>query len=177
MKIILMRHLKTEFCGGNRFCGRTDCDITPEAEVFLTAQISSQIEGGELAVFSSPMKRCISTGNKLKSIFPIDSIMICDALVERDYGIYNGAKKQDVQDLINIGQEVDFRNNILLRPINGESQMDVKLRVHKFMDSLKGKYEKVFVITHQGVLREIYSWLGIIDYKKFYPGEIRIEEI
>ena len=172
-----MRHLDTEFCGSNRFCGRTDCDISPEADVFLTDKISNQIESGDFVVFSSPMKRCISTGSKLKSIFSIDSITICDALIERDYGIYNGSKKQDVQDLIRNGQEVDFRNNTLLRPTGGESQMDVKLRVHNFMDSLKGKYDNVFIITHQGVLREIYSWLGTNNFKKFYPGEIRIEVI
>lgn len=172
-----MRHLNTKFCGSNMFCGRIDCDITPEAEVFLTAKMRRQIESKDLVVFSSPMKRCIDTVDKLKLIFSIDSVTFCDALIERDYGIYNGTKKQDVQALINTRQEVDFRNDIWLRPTNGESQMDVQIRVHNCMEALKGQYKQIFIITHQGVLREIYSWIGISDFKKFYPGEIRMEVI
>lgn len=177
MMLILMRHLSTEFCGGDRFCGRIDCGLQEDAQMVLDDELIGQLGTGAIEVFSSPMRRCTQTVDQLKSILPVVPITLCDALIERNYGVYNGAKKQDVQALIDMGQESDFRNNPTLRPREGESRNDVQIRVHHFMDSLDQKCEKVLVVTHQGVLREIYSWLGISDFMKFHPGEIRVEVV
>lgn len=177
MKLILMRHLDTEFCGADRFCGRTDCGLLEGAQVALDEELTGLLGTGPLEIISSPMRRCICTADQLKALFPAASVRVCEALIERDYGACNGAKKEDVQALIELGQEADFRNDPALRPCGGESRNDVKVRVHRFMDSLEPENDRILVITHQGVLREIYSWLGISDYQKFQPGEIRVEVV
>lgn len=177
MILVLMRHLNTEFCGSDRYCGRIDCELKEDAQFVIDDKLIRLLRTEKFEVFSSPMTRCVRTADKLKLILPIKSITQCEALLERNYGVYNGAKKQDVQALIDLGQEVDFKKDPSQRPCNGESRDDVRIRVHNFMDLLDKKCKKVLVITHQGVLREIYSWLGISDFIKFYPGEIRVEEI
>ena len=177
MKLFLMRHLETEYSSNGKYCGQIDCPILPSINVDIPSEILSFLKENEIFYFSSPLKRAKLTLDKLKEHLIIKQFDYREELSERDYGIYNGMDKEEVHELINTNQEVDFINSPLLAPPNGESQNDLKKRVYRFMDEIRNKYQNVFLITHQGVLRAIYQWMNKDSFIKFSSGEIKMEEI
>ena len=171
---ILMRHLPTAFCDGKRYCGRVDCPILPGACPVLDADILKRIWAEDPLVFVSPLLRCVQTAEAVRKITNCRAAVYVDFLMERGYGIFDGMEKEAVIKLIACDPSLDFRSRMEIRPPGGESALDVRRRTWLWLNLVQKEHHSILLITHQGVLREIYAWLGR-DFRKFSPGEVRIE--
>lgn len=169
-ELYLMRHLATQYANGHAFCGWMDCPILENQQINVDADVFAGVER-EMLVYVSPLKRCMQTLEQLHQRYGFSNVVISDDLKERNYGIYNGVSKCEI-DLVS-----GFRVLDSVSPPNGESVLDVRTRVERVLSQIKkADGEKVLVVSHQGVLREIYYGMGRREFQKFQCGEMRREQ-
>lgn len=154
--------------------GQTEADLNEygikEAEKLQPLVKSLDID----VVISSPLRRAkdtakIITNNEL----PIN---IDDRLIERDWGMCEGANIDEVDT-------VKCWNFYLNSDANGiEKVQDLLKRVSEFIEDIKVKYKdkKVLVVTHSAILRAIHYCLHPIpedgDMSKLELPNLRIIE-
>jgi probable phosphoglycerate mutase len=108
-------------------------------------------------IFSSPLKRALKTAQIVAEKINIP-IVERGEITERDYGTLSGKTWDEANaasiDGANI-KEKDFAQVYDYRPYGGESVEDVKKRVLKFVNELRGNYsdKKVLVVAHGGILK------------------------
>ena len=154
--------------------GQTEADLNEygikEAEKLQPLVKSLDID----VVISSPLRRAkdtakIITNNEL----PIN---IDDRLIERDWGMCEGANIDEVDT-------VNCWNFYLNSDANGiEKVQDLLKRISEFIEDIKVKYKdkKVLVVTHSAILRAIHYCLHPIpedgDMSKLELPNLRIIE-
>lgn len=100
MKVILIRHGKTEGNLEKRYIGKTDQPLCEEGRLELqnsTGILKKLNELEEVQIFTSPMKRCLET---VKILFPekYSEMIIIDDFRETDFGLFEGKNYQDLKD-------------------------------------------------------------------------------
>lgn len=157
MKIVLIRHGKTEGNIKKRYIGKTDeplCETTslcldyPECE----------------AVISSPLKRCIQTA---EYIYPEKKTEICTDLAECNFGDFENKSYEELKDntyyikWLESGGTMPFPN--------GEAHEDFVARcVRGFKEMLSPKYKSAAFVIHGGTIMAIMQSIfggGFYDYQ------------
>lgn len=169
--ICLLRHGETAYnADGNRYCGRTDIELTPKG-ISQAKRMNELLEDYVFdAVFSSPLKRAKDTA-MIASGFRED-IIIDDRLIEVDFGEWEGRRSEEFQV-----DDAESWNNWLGDPENnkagstGETAYEVVLRLDSFYKELMDKYagKTVLIVGHNGLNRFfVASQLGmpLKNYRK-----------
>jgi phosphoserine phosphatase len=87
-KIILIRHRNVEGIKPERFRGRADLELTPLGVSQAAAAAQRIVESWRpSAVFTSPLRRCVSTGKPIADACAAPSETI-DGLIDLDYGTW-----------------------------------------------------------------------------------------
>lgn len=154
--ICLLRHGETAYnADGNRYCGRTDIDLT-EKGILQAKRMNSILEVYRFdAVFSSPLKRARMTAEIASGLEP-SVIQIDPRLIEVDFGEWEGKRPVEFQE-----KNPQSWNNWLLDPSKhragntGETAAEVVERLQAFYDELLEKYigKTVLIVGHNGVNR------------------------
>ncbi len=161
-KITLIRHGKTPGNSEKRYIGVTDENLSLEGEM----EISSKIYPKADIIFSSPLKRCISTA---EIIYPKREIIVIPELRETDFGLFEGKNynelSQDIeyQAWIDSGGEAPFPG--------GESKIEAGKRAILGFEKLLHKscgYENISVIAHGGTIMAILSHLFKGEYYSYH---------
>ena len=97
MKIVLIRHGATKGNLEKRYIGRTDEDLCGEGIKKLKEDTCAGIYPPAQAVFSSPMKRCLSTA---ECIYPVQTPQIVWDFRECDFGLFEGKNYKELADTI-----------------------------------------------------------------------------
>jgi broad specificity phosphatase PhoE len=153
LTVYLLRHGETAYnADGNRYCGRTDIDLTPKGltqaiEVFVLLK-DKKID----AVYSSPLKRAKRTAE----IATGRNVITDSRLIEVDFGNWEGKTKDEF-----IKEDPDCWQKWMEDPSNeiagkiGESGNQVIKRVGSFFDEMKTKHQNqtIVVVAHNGVNR------------------------
>lgn len=153
--ICLLRHGETAYnADGNRYCGRTDIELTPKG-ISQAKRMNELLEDYVFdAVFSSPLKRAKDTA-MIASGFRED-IIIDDRLIEVDFGEWEGRRSEEFQV-----DDAESWNNWLGDPENnkagstGETAYEVVQRLDSFYKELMDKYagKTVLIVGHNGLNR------------------------
>lgn len=153
--ICLLRHGETAYnADGNRYCGRTDIELTPKG-ISQAKRMNELLEDFVFdAVFSSPLKRAKDTA-MIASGFRED-IIIDDRLIEVDFGEWEGRRSEEFQV-----DDAESWNNWLGDPENnkagstGETAYEVVQRLDSFYKELMDKYagKTVLIVGHNGLNR------------------------
>jgi broad specificity phosphatase PhoE len=94
MELYLVRHGETEWSRARRHTGRTDVPLSPVGEAEARA-LGDHLRGLEVdRVLSSPMARAVATA-KLTGFG--DRVELSDALLEFDYGDYEGMTTPEIR--------------------------------------------------------------------------------
>jgi len=156
--IILIRHGQTIWNEEGRFQGRLNSPLTKKGELQAkenAQKLKKNIEDFEnIKIFSSPLGRARDTAYIICDELGIsrDRIIFDDRIVEFNYGIFEGQKREDIMKL----QEFCDReaNKWSYEIENGESYILVQDRVTDFLNSIKDE-EKVIIVAHEMVNRTI----------------------
>ncbi|MCK5029004.1 MAG: alpha-ribazole phosphatase [Bacteroidales bacterium] len=146
MNIWLTRHTKVNV--KPRVCyGQTDVDV---AESFLSEAklIKEQIGLTHFdKIYSSPLKRC----KKLSEYLFNDEIIFDKRLMELNFGDWEMQEWDKITD----SEYQKWMNDYIETPcLNGESFLDLHLRVSSFIEDLKKEnHENVAIIAHGGSIR------------------------
>ena len=165
--LVLVRHGQSEWNEKNLFTGWRDPDLTNlgklEARKAGELIFSKGIKFDEL--FTSVLKRAITTGNLILDELSIDSITTVrdKALNERDYGDLSGLNKDDARKKWGEEQVHVWRRSYDQPPPGGESLKDTGERVLPFFESrilpLIYKGKNVLIAAHGNSLRSLIKEL------------------
>jgi len=168
MRIVLCRHGETDFNAEKRYQGRTDTMLNKKG-LKQAEQLAEKLGDNDFyKAFSSPLKRCTQTAEKIMELHPKTKLIIKQELIEHDYGVFEGKTPDEIPELF----EEKEKNRYEFRHKNGETfrEADEK-RVKPFLEELKEKYysRNILVVTHQRIGSLIIgSLLGL-------PGKEKVE--
>ena len=180
MKIVLIRHGATKGNLEKRYIGRTDEDLCGEGIRKLKEDTCAGIYPPAQAVFSSPMKRCLSTA---ECIYPVQTPQIVWDFRECDFGLFEGKNYKELTGNPLYQQWIDS-NGTLPFP-GGEALTDFKKRsvcafletVSKSESILKGHVTSgkqddttVAYVVHGGTIMAVLSELYGGDYYDYHCG-------
>ncbi len=163
MKLIMVRHAKTDYNDKGLVQGMTDISLNEEGKMQAN-KLKEKLKDIKFDIcFSSPLKRTLETA---KIILGNDfSIITDELLLERNMGTYEGGSFKEYQ-------KHDFWDRNKNYDINGvESVKDILKRTKLFLDNLKEKYsdETILIVSHAATLRAIhFNIVGYDDNTWFY---------
>lgn len=164
MKIIFIRHGKTQGNLEKRYIGRTDEPLCTEG---INEIRSKQYPVSDI-VICSPMKRCIQTA---ELIYPDKKIAVYDDLQECDFGEFEGknysdlSENSDYQKWIDSGGEIPFPG--------GESRFAfIKRCTSSFQQTVSEvNCDTAAFIVHGGTIMAILEKYAV-PKKSFYDYQV-----
>ncbi|MBR2047768.1 MAG: histidine phosphatase family protein [Oscillospiraceae bacterium] len=162
MKLYVARHGETAWNAENRVCGSTELPLT-DAGLAQAQLLAEKVKGrGITRIVSSPMLRAMQTAQPSAALLglPIEPE---ERFREQDYGIYEGAPRNDPGFLAN-------KRLFCTRYPKGESMMDLAARVYAALYALKQRYpeETVLVVCHGAVCRTIRSFFVDMTNEEYF---------
>ena len=180
--LILVRRGESEWNEKGLWTGLADIGLTEKGKE------EARLAGEKLKVlpvdfaFTSQLIRAKQTLDEVKNVLGIDVPTFEDkALNERDYGIYTGKNKWEIQKEVGEEQFQKIRRGWDVPIQNGESLKDVYNRVIPYYQSeilpkLKdGK--NILIVAHGNSLRALTKYLENISDKNISKLEIEIGEV
>ena len=151
--LVLLRHGETEWTISGRHTGRTDIQLTE------AGREEARAAGGRIAgmrfdrVITSPMERAVETC-RLAGFG--DGATTDDALLEWDYGDYEGVTTAEIQE------SVPGWSLFVQGCPGGESAADVGARVDPLVDAARTGEGNWLFAAHGHVLRVVGArWVGL----------------
>lgn len=160
LTIYLLRHGETTYnADGNRYCGRTDAELT-EKGIAQAHRVAETLQGRPIdAVYASPLKRAyltaeIASGNQLP-------VVQDRRLIELDFGAWEGKTREEF-----ISEDPDLWKSWSESPDHtraggsGDTALEVVHRVDDFFAEMMQKHEgqHILVVAHNGVNRLYLAW-------------------
>lgn len=182
-KLILLRHLESQWNKENRFTGWTDIPLSKEG-IESAKEVAGKLAGFEIdKVYTSPLSRNKETASLIlenlgKKNLPI---VIDKALDERNYGKLQGLNKDEVKKQYGEEQVNLWRRSWGQAPPGGESLKDVHNRVIPFYkkniekDLKEGK--NVLVVASHNSLRALIKYIEKISDDDIINVEILVGEL
>ncbi|MBI2041953.1 MAG: 2,3-diphosphoglycerate-dependent phosphoglycerate mutase [Candidatus Nealsonbacteria bacterium] len=177
-KLILLRHLKSQWNLENKFSGWTDVPLSKEG-IESAKNISDKLSGVKIdKVYTSPLIRNRETTSLiLENLGKKDlSIVVDKALDERNYGRLQGLNKDEVKKQYGEEQVKLWRRSWEEAPPEGESLKDVYERAVSFFkehiekDLKSGK--NILVVASHNSLRALVKYIENIPDEKIINLEI-----
>lgn len=154
LNVYLLRHGETAYnADGNRYCGRTDIELT-EKGLGQASLVNSQLKGMVFdGVYASPLKRALYTAEIASGI---KTVQTDERLIEVDFGTWEGKTKEEF-----IAENAGLWNNWMNDPAiaraggTGESASEVVQRVDDFYQEMLRKHPSgnILVVGHNGINR------------------------
>ncbi len=177
-KLILLRHLESQWNKENRFTGWTDVPLSEEG-IKSAKEVAKKLKGIRIdKVYTSPLSRNRETvslilGNLGKKDLPV---IIDKALDERNYGKLQGLNKDEIKKQYGEEQVRLWRRSWDEAPQEGESLKDVFERVVPFCKryiekDLKGG-KNILVVASHNSLRAFVKYLEKIPDEEIINLEI-----
>lgn len=156
MKLVMVRHAKTDYNDNGLVQGMTDIPLNEEG-IMQASRLKEKLKDIKFDLcFSSPLKRTLKTA---KIIVGDDFPIITDELlIERNMGTYEGGSFKEYQ-------KHDFWDRNKNYNINGvEPVRDIMKRTKIFLDNLKEKYpdKTILLVSHSATLRALH--FNIVGY-------------
>lgn len=177
-KLILVRHLQSEWNKENKFTGWTDIPLSEEGRASAPV-IAEKIKNEKIdAVFTSPLIRNKETTDLILKNLSLSNlpIQIDQALNERKYGILQGLNKDEMKAKYGAEQVQLWRRSWDEAPPEGESLEDVFNRVIPFYRTdiePELKLDKnVLVVASHNSLRALAKYIENISDQDISNYEI-----
>lgn len=152
MTVYVVRHGQTLWNEQNLVCGVTDIGLSEEGKR-QAEDLAVKIKEYPIdLVFTSPLTRAVQTAEILCRALRLKAVPD-RRLIEQNYGIFEGAKRDDPGFL-------EARRQFAGRFPEGESTFELAQRVYGFLDQLKGEYpeQNILLVCHNYVARVIRSY-------------------
>jgi len=177
-KLILLRHLKSEWNLENKFTGWTDVSLSKEG-IDNAENVAKNLKGIDIdIVYTSPLKRNRNTVSLILNLLDKNDlpVMVDESLNERHYGDLQGLNKDKVKEEYGEEQVQQWRRGWDQAPPGGESLKDVFNRVVPYYENniktdLKSGKNVLIVASHNS-LRALVKYLENIPDDEIISLEI-----
>lgn len=174
-KLILLRHLESQWNKENKFTGWTDVPLSKEG-IESAKEVARKLIGFKIdIIYTSPLIRnreTVSLVIKNKNI----SIIEDKALDERNYGKLQGLNKDEVKKQYGQEQVRLWRRSWDQAPPGGESLKDVYNRAvpfyKKYIENDLKQGKNVLVVASHNSLRAIVKYIEKISDKDIIDVEM-----
>lgn len=162
MKFYVTRHGETTWNRENKVCGVTDLELneTGRKQARKTAELLREKEISR--ILCSPMRRAQETAGIINAGRGLP-LLIDVRLREQDYGIFEGAPRDDSGFL-------SHKRMFATRYPGGESHMLTAGRVYSLLEEARERYagESLLLVCHGGVCRIIESYFHDMTNEEFF---------
>lgn len=148
MEIIFLRHGRTVWNATGRWQGHTDVPLSDDGRK-QAEQVALLLEGDKVeAIFSSDLRRAYETAQIIAKKIRKNEIFVDSRLRERNLGEMEGKTTKEIGNMV--GNEVNIVDIVGSNlPINNlEPVEDQFKRAEEFLSSIRGKYERVLIVSH-----------------------------
>lgn len=167
MKIYVSRHGQTNLNAVDKVCGgATDVPLSEkgreQAEMLAHNLADVKLD----IIFASDMIRAQQTANRVANDREIE-IITDKRIRERHYGCFEGHYRTEEEYKI---RKRDFANRLE----NGESLIDVAIRVYSFLDEIIDKYndKTVLIVCHASMMRVLNSYFVSVTNDEFFEFDM-----
>ena len=147
--LFLVRHGRTAINVGNKLQGRIDhpLDEVGRQQALEIASVLTNID----RVISSPLIRAKQTADAFGLPIEIDQ-----RFIELDYGDFDGMLQKEVPATT----WIEWRHNINFRPPNGETLVELDVRVREALSELsnEARSKNVVVVSHVSPIKAAIAW-------------------
>ena len=178
VKLLLLRHLQSQWNLENRFTGWVDIPLSEEG-IRSAKDVAGKLLGFEIdKVYTSPLIRNKETVSLiLKNLGKKDLPVVIDkSLDERNYGQLQGLNKNEVKKQYGEEQVKLWRRSWNQAPPGGESLKDVYNRVvpfcRKYIERDLKQGKSVLVVASHNSLRALVKYIEKISNKDIINLEI-----
>lgn len=173
MNIILVRHVETEANRDKIFSGWTDYPVTKVGKI-QRIKLGREIKKYEKIqkMYSSPLPRTKYTAIHIKRVLK-KKIEYSDILKEVHFGKFEGLKGSHIaEEFPDVWQQwnSDFVN---YRIPEGESILDLKLRLIPFLENIIEKNEDCIIVSHGAAIQIMITYLLNFDVKDMWRFQIK----
>ncbi len=168
-RLYLVRHGETELNKKGCYYGWTDCELTQNG-VEQAELLHQSFQKIKLDVtISSDLKRAVNTASIVCDGKDIE-ILKDTRLRELNFGAWEGKHYTEIMQQYKENWEAWTRDWQNAAPIQGESFTEMCQKVCQCIDELIARYrdKEVLIVTHQGVLRIIITYLLNISMDKIW---------
>ncbi len=156
-KILLLRHGHVEGIKPERFRGRADLPLTSRGSLEAQA-VARRIAAAwrPIKVYTSPMKRCIETGDAIAKACGVESQVI-DELNDIDYGAWQSGSYEEIEKTNPELFAAWFATPHLVRFPDGESLQDMVARTADALRLVLDRHveDTVVLVGHTSVNRAL----------------------
>jgi len=153
-QIILVRHGETEWNVGNIFRGRADVELnqTGIKQAEFLGEYLTDLEVD--AIYSSPLKRALKTAEMIAGYHNLD-IEITDALIDLDFGEWQGLPREEVQDKYKDLYAQWINSPEQAKMPSGEGLGDVRERAVGLVNDVVTRYKGTVVLASHRVVNKV----------------------
>ncbi|MFC3198366.1 histidine phosphatase family protein [Parapedobacter deserti] len=160
LNVYLLRHGETTYnADGNRYCGRTDAELTAKG-IAQAERVAEALHGKTIdAVYASPLQRAYHTAEiACARRLPV---IRDNRLIELDFGLWEGKTREEFVTenpvLWEAWQESPDHNRA---GGTGDTASEVVQRVDAFFTDMIARYDgqTLLVVAHNGVNRLYLAW-------------------
>lgn len=166
MKLILIRHGKTEANEKRLYCGKTDLELSVNG-INELKEIKYDLDPSAFLVISSGMKRCEQT---LELLFGDIHHEIDPAFCEMDFGAFEMRSYEEMKNDPDYLAWISGDNETNVTP-GGESGIMMRERVFEGLDRLIREDRDTLLVTHGGVIAAIMARLFPDENKNRYEWQ------
>jgi len=177
-KLILLRHLQSQWNKENKFTGWTDIPLSDEGRA-SASETAQKLKNEKIdSVFTSPLIRNKETVDLvLENLGKKDlPIQITPALNERKYGLLQGLDKEEVKQKYGADQVHLWRRSWDVAPPEGESLKDVYNRAvpfyQEFVEPVLHSGKNVLIVGSHNSLRALAKYIENISEDEIINYEI-----
>ena len=170
-RLALIRHAPTAWNAEGRIQGRSDIPLAPEGRAMAkTWRLPSDLGRPGWSWLSSPLRRARETAALLN---PQGAIRIEDALIEMDWGDWEGSVLADLRMRGGDEMRAAEARGLDFQPPGGESPRMVQERLAPFLAALVRAGGAHVAVTHKGVIRALYAQARAWDMIGRPPEKLR----
>lgn len=155
MMLYFIRHGQTEQNVNHILTGRLDIPLNKEGEKQVEKEGENSKNLNIDIIFCSPLYRARQTCEAINK-YHNAKVIICDEIIERTYGKYEGKKFSSIdrEKSWNYFEDMDRKGIETPRMLFG--------RVYAFLDRIKEEYKDkdVLIVAHNGIGRAIYCYFN-----------------
>lgn len=153
MRLYLVRHpepqVKPETCYGS-----SDVTVDPTQCERVSAALLATLPK-DVALFSSPLRRCAELARRLSAGFEERPIVFDDRLAEMHFGRW---ELRPWSDIPRAEVEEWVKDVVTYRPGGGESVLQMAVRVREFHEELlRSQHGNTAIICHAGTIRMLLA--------------------
>jgi len=184
-RIIVIRHGQTAWNEGEgeRFRGRADIELDEKGIKQARATQARVAQWKVAAIYSSPLKRALSTANILAEPLKLP-VQPMEELIDIDYGGWQGLPLKEAADDDSKLYELWLKSPHLVTFPKGESLEQVQKRVVTAVETLTPQHpgQTIVLVSHKVVCKVLFCSLLGLDTSHFWqlqqdPCAINLVEV